>query len=114
PAPRIPDASSPSLLDQRSCGQGPRGPSACLGTRSARDGSTLVSRCYALGDGGSRQPFLLVALAGGHVRGVPPPILLPLLRRLGRLGEQCAAGRPTPVRPEAADGAAGLGRAHGA
>ena len=64
-------------------------------------------------DGGPRQRLLLVTLPRWDVRGLPPALLLPLLRRLGRLGVERAAGHPAPLRPEAADGPAGLGGTHG-
>ena len=72
-----------------------------------------ADRCYALPDGGAGQRLFLVAFTGQHVPGLPSPLLLPLLRRLGRLGGHCAAGRAAAVRPEAADRPAGLGRADG-
>src|SRR5262249_42938220 len=88
-------------------------PGACLGYQRRWRSVKPGAGCYALPNGGPPERLLLVALPRGHVRGVPPPLLLPLLRRLGRLGADRDTRRAAALRPEAADGAAGLGGADG-
>src|SRR5581483_5969973 len=68
--------------------------------------------CWA--DAGAGQRLLLVALAGRHVPGVPAPVLLPLLRRVGGMGAERAGGPPAPLRPEAAHRTSGVGGTRGA
>src|SRR5713101_6720471 len=46
--------------------------------------------------------LLVVAEQGRRVPGLQAPLLLPVLRLLGRVGQRRARGRPPPLHPEAA------------
>src|SRR5260370_5297455 len=54
------------------------------------------------GRGRPRERVLLVAHPRQRLPGVPPPLLLPVLRRLGRLGRQLRPPRPSSLHPQAA------------
>src|SRR5256712_4335566 len=87
------------------------------GERRSGHGATLaawpegVKPCDNAADGRARQRIFLVAQSGQYLSGVSPPVLLPLLRRLGRVGRGRDPGRPAPLHPQAARVPAAVGGA---
>src|SRR5947209_5047621 len=87
------------------------------GERRSGHGATLaawpegVKPCDNAADGGARQRIFLVAQSGQYLSGVSPPVLLPLLRCLGRMGRGRDRGRPAPLHPQAARVPAAVGGA---
>src|SRR5207247_9515742 len=75
---------------------------------SVAGGRQAVRQCA---DGRARQRVFLVAQPRQHLSRLPPPILLPLLRRLGRVGRRRRRRGPPPLHPQAARVAPDVGGA---
>src|SRR5207245_1194285 len=72
-----------------------------------------VKPCDNAADGRPRQRVFLVPQSGQHVPGMSAPVLLPLLRRVGRVGRGGPRGRSPPLHPQAARVAPNVGGPRG-